>query len=549
MKKTQMSKIVPLLLSITLLLSACSSATPAEPAGDPANTEADTGTEAPAEPADSTDEAAAPDETGADNSERIFTIATNSEPLVFTPLSDKSSDTKDQIILYQIYDTLVRSDQDGQLVPGLAASWEISPDGLDYTFHLQEGVTFHDGTPFTSADVKFTFETALANNANAPRLIFNYESSECPDDNTIIIHLSAPHASFLEGIAARYTGICSEAYYEAVGGWEGYQNAPIGTGAYKFVSYAAGDQIVMEAYEDYWRGAPEIKHVVVRYMADQGSQVIGLESKEIDMLLNPPIPMLQQLDTSKGVDYNITSSTTRMTLYFNAFNDLVTDDNLRKAIQYAINKEDINLAVTEATATVADIDVSPTANSHPENYPVIERNLDTALEYMEQSSYNGEEFNLMVQSGSPAQQCGEIIQSQLREIGVNVTVQALDSASFTEYINTETDFYAAVIRPYGSSYDDTDCWWAQWSITAGGLGKMIWPQSEAMTELLDANRGEVDAQKRIDVYSQVATIMEENAYCIALYYDIMSVAYNTEYTGIQAHKVQAYYLDQYHFAN
>ena len=168
-------------------------------------------------------------------------LATSGEPTRFFPCGADGSNGNDYLVLNNIYDTLVFLDADGTIQPCLAREWSVSEDGLCYTFHLQEGVTFHDGTPLTAEDVVFTYDLSVQN-STGKALIINYDRAEAVDDSTVNIYLTAPYAAFLNGCASRAGGIISKAYYEQAGE-DGYQSAPIGTGPYKFVSAVSGDTI------------------------------------------------------------------------------------------------------------------------------------------------------------------------------------------------------------------------------------------------------------------------------------------------------------------
>lgn len=161
-------------------------------------------------------------------------------------------------ILNQIYDTLIYMNLDGNHdpEPRLAESYEISEDGLDYTFHLRDDATFHDGTPVTAEDVKFSLELYM-DSAYQGSKVTGLSSVEATDDHTVVCHLDNPYSPFLLGVSQVY--IASKAYYESAG--DDFVNAPVGSGPYKFVSRTSGSNVILEAYEDYYRGAPSIKDV------------------------------------------------------------------------------------------------------------------------------------------------------------------------------------------------------------------------------------------------------------------------------------------------
>ena len=187
-------------------------------------------------------------------------LATSGEPTRFFPCGADGSNGNDYLVLNNIYDTLVFLDADGTIQPCLAKDWTISEDGLCYTFHLQEGVTFHDEHADDRRGCGFTHDLSVQN-STGKALIINYDHAEAVDDNTVKIYLTAPYAAFLNGVRLPpQAASCSKAYYEEVGE-EGYQAAPVGTGPYKFVSAVSGDTITLEANENYWREPAAIRTI------------------------------------------------------------------------------------------------------------------------------------------------------------------------------------------------------------------------------------------------------------------------------------------------
>ncbi len=199
------------------------------------------------------------------------------------------------IPLRSIYDTLVYRDADTlEFVPGLAERWEVSDDGLTYTFYLRDDVTFHDGTPFNADAVRVNIERVLSEDANslkAAGLIGPVQRVEVVDDTTVRFVLAAPFAPLLDGLSQPYLGMASptalQRYDTAT-----YQFHQVGTGPYRFVEYVVNDRLVLEANPDYaWapsvvenQGPPHIDRVVFRFYTDPASRSLAIESGEVDVM-------------------------------------------------------------------------------------------------------------------------------------------------------------------------------------------------------------------------------------------------------------------------
>ena len=177
-----------------------------------------------------------------------------------------------------ILEPLVVFGYDLGLQPRLATEWEFAEDGSSLTFKLREGVTFHDGKPFTSADVKYTFEWVLdpEHGAQNRPLYEDIVSIDTPDDHTVVMNLGALNSFLLNNIARM--PIVPE------GAGEEFGNAPIGTGPYRFVELVRDDRLVVSAYADYWGGAPNVETLVFRPIPEDATRLLAFEAGEIDMM-------------------------------------------------------------------------------------------------------------------------------------------------------------------------------------------------------------------------------------------------------------------------
>lgn len=468
-------------------------------------------------------------------------IGTGAEATKFFPANEKGTNSNDYVIVIaNIYDSLVRMNAQGEIVPGLATEWTVSEDGLCYTFTLREGVKFHDGSLVTADDVVFSLEMS-APLANGKALLINYDHAEKVDEKTVNVYLSAPYSGFINGMASRVAMIFSKAYYEAVGA-EGYQAAPIGTGAYKFVSAISGDSITLEANEEYWAGAPAIKDVVVKLISDTTTQTIALENGDIDLLMSPSIASCLLLDTSKGVEWTTGSSAGRVTMHISSNEGTPGHDdvNFRRAVQSAVNKEEVILGAMEGYAVQIDIDMCPSYSGHPEGYDVVPYDVEKAKEYLAASNYNGEEFQILVQSGTMFDIVAQIIQYQLMEIGINCTVNAVDSATFTDLWYAGK--YGAMIRNTNSSLLDADGFLNFFMATDyAPTNNNQHPRTKDIYDLgLEARKAQGEARKAL--YLEAVNIVTEEAYEVPLFANTNTLAYNSGLQGVEVYPLSSVYL-------
>lgn len=526
----RMKKVTTMLIAASMLLGLCACGSNDANNAAPAETETPAAeTEAPAE--SSSGETG---ETTTGGTKDTIVLATSGEPYRFYAQGSQSCAGDDNLALSNIYDCLLFLEPDGSLTPALAESYDVSEDGLTYTFHLRQGVKFHNGEEMTAEDVKMTFDTGAAGPIGSA-LFVNYESCDIVDDYTVDIHLTSPYAAFPYGVASRIGGIICKSYFDEVGE-DGYYAAPIGTGPYKFVEYVKGDHTTLTANEEYWRGVPAIKNVVIQTVADTNTQILGLQNGDYDVVRDPAIDVCLRLD-DPNVTWAKENSVGRVTMYMNSWGAGPGKDiNFRKAIQAAVNKDDVNQAMYSGEADILDIDVCASYGGCPDpgTYQVVEYDPEAAAGYLADSNYDGStEWKILVQSGSRYESGAKVIQAQLMSIGINCVVDAKDNASYMEeYKAREWD---AIIADNLSSlvdadslmtYHSMDSWWDP-AVQGSPRDPEIW-------DLIQEGRAtQGDARKPI--YASIADIVTEEAYDVPLVNSIVTVAYNTKLDGMKAH--------------
>lgn len=459
-------------------------------------------------------------------------LATSGEPYRFFAQSSQSCGGDDNLVLSNVYDCLLLLEADGSLSPALAESYDVSEDGLCYTFHLRQGVKFHNGEEMTAEDVKFTFDLGAAGPIGAA-LFVNYESSEIVDDYTINMYLSSPYAAFPYGAASRLGGIACKSYYDEVGE-EGYMKAPIGTGPYKFVEYVSGSHTKLTANEDYWRGAPEIKNVIIQTVADTNTQILGLQNGDYDVVRNPSLDVCTRLDGVDGVAWNSALSTGRIGLLLPDWAGPGKDLNFRKAVQAAINKDDVNEAVFAGYSETLDIDMCSNYGGYvteADGVEVVAYDPEAAKAYLADSNYNGEEFAITVTSGTILESCAKVVQAQLMEVGINCTIKAVDNPTYQDAWGTRE--YQAYINDNLCSLVDADGMYTvhrtdRWD------AEHCWARDAEIEELLLAGRA-AQGDARTPLYVEASNIITEEAYGVPLVNGLTTVAYSTALTGVEAH--------------
>ena len=472
-------------------------------------------------------------------------LATSDEPYRFFAQSKQSCSGADNLVLSNVYDCLLRLEPDGSLTPALAESYELSEDGTTYTFHLRQGVKFHDGSEMTAQDVKFTFDYGSEGPIGSA-LFPNFESCDIVDDYTVNVHLTAPFEAFLYGVASRLGGVSSKAYFDKVGDDE-YVRNPIGTGPYKFVEWVSGDHTLLTANEDYWKGEPAIKNIIIQVVADRNTQLFGLQNGDYDVVRNPSLDSCLRLDGVEGVAWDSTLSTGRITLYLNDWTGACKDVNFRKAVQAAINKEDINIVVYGGLSETLNVDMCSNYGGFitpQDGVVVVDYDPEAAAAYLAQSNYSGEEFALSINSGTSLEAVAKIIQAQLLEIGINCTIKATDFQTYSAKWANRT--YQAYIVNNLSSLVDADGVYTGHRLDRDAWEGRVFARDEEISTLLLEGRSAIGAA-RIPYYVEACNIITEEAYDVPLVNDLSVIAFRSSMSGVHAHCLGNCYFGDWSF--
>ncbi|CAN5786827.1 ABC transporter substrate-binding protein [soil metagenome] len=240
-------------------------------------------------------------------------------------------------LCYQTWDPLVARDGEDKLVPALAERWEaLSP--THWRFHLRQGVKWHDGTPFTAQDVKYTIDYVIDPKQVYARKtrIAGVVSTEIVDDRTVDIKTSSPAPLLLRGLAD--IPIESKAYTEKVGQAAAHRK-PMGTGPFKYVEYVAGDRYDLAANESYWDGAPAMKKLRIRAIPEGATRVASLVAGETDIIEEVPVDLLPSIEKRRNLKIDAVESSVSLVHTFDTRKPPFNDIRVRLAIDYAIDKE------------------------------------------------------------------------------------------------------------------------------------------------------------------------------------------------------------------
>lgn len=418
-----------------------------------------------------------------------------------------------EAVVTNIFDYLVFLDADGERQPALATEWEpIAEDA--WRFVLREGVLWHDGEPFTAEDVKFTLERVATDDSLQP--YENYRQIrevEIVNDHEVIIHTDGPDPILINRISRLSSGIVPKHYVDEVG-WDGFTVAPIGTGPYKFVEWRRDDRIILEAFEDHWRGRPAYDRVVHRTIPESSTRVSELLTGGVHIATNIPPADADRVEASGDAGVVAQPTTRIMMLIFNTHEDAVTGDPLvREAIDYAIDNQLLIDVVMDGLGTPTRARLSPGIAAAPlELYGEYLYDPERAQELLAEAGYGPGELTIRVQGPAGRYpldvEQAEIIAVMLEAVGINTEIEVLEWSAYQDRIWNADNIMHFVIMGLGNSMFDH--WFSMRAILCDGAyrNRVHWC-NERFDELMAASENEVDAEARAELLSEASYIVLE----------------------------------------
>lgn len=338
----------------------------------------------------------------------------------------------DQILLDNIYETVLHQAEDGEIEAGLAELPEISADGTVYTFTLQEGITFHDGDPLTASDVAWSLDQSRAPDANASPQLASVESVAAPDDTTLEITLSARDNDLLYFLTRRAGVVLNE-------GATGIENTANGTGPFLFEEWNQGSSITLARNDDYWGEPPQIAGVTFQYFTDPQAAVNALTTGDADVLTGVSSDLVGPLQEDPAYVVNEGTTNGEYTLGFNNSREPFTDQRVRQAIRQAIDKEGV-LALFNGFGQIIGGPVPPTDPWYEDLTDTAPYDPDAARALLEEAGYgDGLDLTLVVPNFY-ASNISEYVASQLAEVGITVEIQPVEFSVWLEQVFTNAEY-------------------------------------------------------------------------------------------------------------
>lgn len=435
-------------------------------------------------------------------------------------------------VIENVYDTLAQPDENLEMVPALAESWETSEDDLTWTFSLREGVTFHDGSSFDAEDVKASFDRIKAEGANSFRLEA-VEAVNVVDDLTVELQLTRPMPNLLTQIGGFKGTAIMSADDLAEGSDLNLDQQTNGTGPFQLETFTSGDSIELSAFEQYWRAddLPRLDGVTFRFIPEESVKVTNLEGGEVDWIDTVPPQRLGELEERDDIEVGRVPGNDYWYMATNIAREPFDQREVRRAIAFALSPEDIASAAKFDAATPNETAIPPSSFWYYD-YSPYGRDVQQAAELLDQAGVgDGFEMDLMVTNEFPETvTAAEVISAQLAEVGITVNIRTLDFATWLS--EQEQGNFDSFMLGWLGNLDPDGFYYAQHHST-GNFNFHSYSNPEA-DQLLDEGRRETDQDERKEIYDQAAQIIVDDASYIYFYNPDIVSAWAPNVSGYEA---------------
>lgn len=471
-------------------------------------------------------------------------VGISQDPQSFNP-NAKSDDVLFDIG-QNIFSRLIKLNNKQELVPDLAEKWEVSEDGKQITFHLREGVKWHDGEKFTSKDVKWTFDQILNENGQIKSNLSAVESIEAPDEHTVVFKLSKNDANLLSYLGWNGCLIMPAHLYEGTDWLDNPANKePVGTGPFKFVKYESGVSVTLERNDEYFGQVPYLDKIVYSIIPDENTALQAFYNGELDILgVNPPLSELKSLEANQDLVVGMQQWPARYQVAFNVKNGVFADQKLRQAVAYGVDKDAVIEKALKGAGKRCDqamVSLYKWALNTEDVYP--ERDVEKARKLIEEAGYtadeNGMYFSVELDAWNeiPYSDIGTVIKDNLKEIGIDVKLNITEMAAWNEKVWINHDYDIAIL----GGFQGPDAGGLSLRFASDGSMNIYEYKNDKMDQVLADGRVKVGEEERRECYVEAQRLLVEDLPMVPLSEMMLVTPY---YSYVKGHPLDEDTIDK-----
>lgn len=469
------------------------------------------------------------------NNEIVVAIAQDLEDSL-DPHASAAAGTRE--VLFNVYEGLVKTGPDGELIPAVAERYDISDDGLVYTFTLREGVKFHNGDPVTAEDVIYSINRCAGNSGDSALVsaLSAIQDLKATDERTVTFRLEQPDMELIYFLTAAIIPQSSE----------GQTGFIPGTGPFQLVSRSPQENIIMERFDDYWGTPAKVSKVTYQIYEDSTALMMALKGGSVDICAHLTSAQTAQL----GDDFTVAEGTMNLVQAVYLNNAVAPFDNqqVRQALCYAIDRQSIMDMIADGHGTALGSSIYPAFTKYflPELVQKYPYDPAKAKELLAQAGYpNGFDMTISVPSNyQPHMDTAEVVAEQLRAVGVNVTIQPMEWGVWHEQVYKGRDFQATLVGLDASAMTARALLERFTSDHAKNFVNYNNPDYDALfTQAMNAS----DDTQQAEIYKQMETMLSDTAANLYIQDLADLVAMRQNLAGLEFYPIYVLDLSTVHF--
>ncbi|WP_416729887.1 glutathione ABC transporter substrate-binding protein [Fictibacillus sp. JL2B1089] len=463
----------------------------------------------------------------AGKAEQELTYATTSKVVGLSPIL--TNDSVSSTVIEQIYETLFVRDNKGEIVPHLAESYE-NPDENTWVIKLKKDIKFHDGTPFNAESVKYTFDKLKDPKTAAPRasLLAPVSSIEVQDEHTVVLKTEKPYGPMLAALTHSNAAIVSPTADQK----QDLMKDPVGTGPFTFSEKVNGDDIVLVKNKDYWQKPAKLEKLTFTVVPEVSTAISMLQTGKVQLIDGLAPELMPRLEKIKNVDIQKKEGTPVYYLAFNMEKAPMNDLKFRQAVSQAINREGY-LKKLNGLGVYSNSFIGPEVFGHNESSdkgPKFDQ--AEAKKLVKDNGFDKKEIKILAANTSQYMNMAEVIQSQLKEAGINATIETIEWGTYLD-VSKKGDFDITI---------------AGWSNVTGDGSELLFPRLHSanidatnlsrykdaeLDKLIDQSRSVVDQEQRKEILTKADEYVMTQLPVLPIYHGIASAAYDKSVKGFE----------------
>jgi peptide/nickel transport system substrate-binding protein len=475
---------------------------------------------------------------GTSSAPQEITYAQTSKVVGLSPIM--TNDSVSQNVINQIYETLFTRDPDTMKIKPLLATGYDNPDKLTWVIHLRKGVKFTDGTPFNAEAVKYDFDKLRDPKTGAPRgsLLAAIDTITVKDDNTVVLKTKQPYGPMLADLSHGNAAIVSPTADKK----QDLMKQPVGTGPFMLKEWVPGDHVTLVKNPNYWQGPAKLDKVTFKVVPDENTAISMLQTGQVDFIDGVPAEQWDRVKSLNTVATIKKAGTPVSYLGFNVRKAPMNNLAFRQAVSYAIDR-DAYVKQLNGLGTKSNSIIGPKVSGYDPSVEQEGYNYDPAKakQLIKANGWTGKTINMLVANTSSYMQMAQIVQDQLKKVGLNVKMTTMEWGTFLD-VSRKGNFDLTFLGWTNSTGDGSELLYPNLASDNIGTSNVTGYNNKQFDQLVNESRFNVDQNVRNQKLKAANEVAVKDAPWLVMDHGVVTMAYNKNIVGLNPRPTGDWFL-------